>query len=135
MIVADTNIISYLFLPTVYSERASQLYKIEPEWAAPSLWRSEFRNVLALYLRQKIVTLAEALVLQDEAEALMTDQEFTVTSLQVLTLTDSSTCSAYDCEFVALAKQLSVKLVTQDKKILREFPKVAVSLDDFLVSV
>ena len=135
MIVADTNIISYLFLPTVYSERASQLYKIEPEWAAPSLWRSEFRNVLALYLRQKIVTLAEALVLQDEAEALMTDQEFTVTSLQVLTLTDSSTCSAYDCEFVALAKQLSVKLVTQDKKILREFPNVAVSLDDFLVSV
>ncbi len=133
MIVADTNIISYLFLPTVYSERASQLYKIEPEWAAPSLWRSEFRNVLALYLRQKIVTLAEALVLQDEAEALMTDQEFTVTSLQVLTLTDSSTCSAYDCEFVALAKQHSVKLVTQDKKILREFPDVAVSLDDFLV--
>jgi len=135
MIVADTNIISYLFLPTVYSERASQLYKIEPEWAAPSLLRSEFRNVLALYLRQKIVTLAEALVLQDEAEALMTDQEFTVTSLQVLTLTDSSTCSAYDCEFVALAKQLSVKLVTQDKKMLREFPDVAVSLDDFLVSV
>jgi predicted nucleic acid-binding protein len=135
MIVADTNIISYLFLPTVYSERASQLYKIEPQWAAPSLWRSEFRNVLALYLRRKIVTLAEALVLQDEAEALMTDQEFTVTSLQVLTLTDSSTCSAYDCEFVALAKQLSVKLVTQDKKILREFPNVAVSLDNYLVSV
>jgi predicted nucleic acid-binding protein len=135
VIVADTNIISYLFLPTVYSERASQLYKIEPQWAAPSLWRSEFRNVLALYLRQKIVTLVEALVLQDEAEALMTDQEFTVTSLQVLTLTDSSTCSAYDCEFVALAKQLSVKLVTQDKKILREFPDVAVSLDNYLVSV
>jgi len=122
MIVADTNIISYLFLPTVYSERASQLYKIEPEWAAPSLLRSEFRNVLALYLRQKIVTLAEALVLQDEAEALMTDQEFTVTSLQVLTLTDSSICSAYDCEFVALAKQLSVKLVTQDKKYSANSP-------------
>lgn len=135
MIIADTNIISYLFLPTVYSERASQLYKIEPEWAAPGLWRSEFRNVLALYLRQKIVTLAEALVLQEEAEALMTDQEFTVTSLQVLTLADSSTCSAYDCEFVALAKQHAVKLVTQDKKILREFPNVAVSLDNYLVSV
>ena len=122
MIVADTNIISYLFLPTVYSERASQLYKIEPEWAAPSQWRSEFRNVLVLYLRQKIVKLAEALVLQDEAEALMTDQEFTVTSLQVLTLTDSSICSAYDCEFVALAKQLSVKLVTQDKKYSANSP-------------
>ena len=132
MIVADTNIISYLFLPTVYSERASQLYKKEAEWAAPSLWRSEFRNVLALYLRQNIITLAEALMIQEEAEALMADQEFTVTSIQVLSLTHSSSCSAYDCEFVALAKQLDVKLVTQDKKMLREFPEVAVSLDDFL---
>ena len=132
MIVADTNIISYLFLPTVYSGKASRLYLQDTEWAAPSLWRSEFRNVLALYLRQRILTLAEALAIQEEAESLMADHEFTFTSVQVLTLTDSSNCSAYDCEFVALAKQLSVKLVTEDKKILREFPDVALSLDDFL---
>ncbi len=131
MIVADTNIISYLFLPTVYSEKASQLYKKDADWAAPSLWRSEFRNVLALYLRQQIITLAEALIVQEEAEALMADHEYTVTSVSVLTLTHSSS-SAYDCEFVALAKQLSAKLVTQDKKNLREFPDIAVSLDDFL---
>lgn len=132
MIVADTNIISYLFLPTVYSERASRLYLQDAEWVAPCLWRSEFRNVLALYIRQQILTLTEALLIQEEAEALMADHEFSATSVQVLTLTDSSQCSAYDCEFVALAKQLSVKLVTEDKKILREFPEVAVSLDDFL---
>jgi len=132
MIIADTNIISHLFLPTDYSEKASRLYQTDAEWAAPILWRSEFRNVLALYLRQKIITLPDALMIQEEAEALMADHEFTVTSVQVLTLTDSSQCSAYDCEFVALAKQLSVKLVTQDKKILREFPEVAASLNDFL---
>ena len=134
MIVADTNIISYLFLPTVYSEKASRLYLQDTEWAAPSLWRSELRNVLALYMRQQVITLAEALAIQEEAKALMADHEFTVTSVQVLTLTDSSHCSAYDCEFVALAKQLSVKLVTEDKKILRGFSDVAVSLDDFFVS-
>jgi predicted nucleic acid-binding protein len=132
MIVADTNIISHLFLPTDYSEKASRLYLQDAEWVAPSLWRSEFRNVLALYIRQQILSLSEALAIQEEAEALMADHEFTVTSVQVLTLTDSSQCSAYDCEFVALAKQLSVKLVTEDKKILREFPEVAISLDDFL---
>ncbi|HEY8035645.1 MAG TPA: type II toxin-antitoxin system VapC family toxin [Methylobacter sp.] len=124
MIVADTNIISYLFLPTVYSERASRLYQIDSNWAAPSLWRSEFRNVLALYLRQRIITLTEALLIQEEAEALMADHEFTVTSVQVLTLTDSGSCSAYDCEFVALAKQLDVKLVTQDKKYCANFPNL-----------
>jgi predicted nucleic acid-binding protein len=93
MIVADTNIISYLLLPTVFSDKASQLYQSDPEWAAPVLWRSEFRNVLALYLRKKLVTLAEALVIQEEAEALMRDREFTVPSVSILSLTDSSTCS------------------------------------------
>lgn len=65
MIVADTNIISYLFLPTIYSDKTSQLYRIDPDWAAPELWRSEFRNVLALYLRQNILSLTEALALHD----------------------------------------------------------------------
>ena len=88
--------------------------------------------MLALYIRQQILTLVEALLIQEETESLMADHEFSVTSVQVLTLTDSSNCSAYDCEFVSLAKQLSVKLVSEDKKILREFPDVAVSLDDFL---
>lgn len=131
MIVVDTNIISYLLLPTEFSEKASQLYQSDPEWAAPVLWRSEFRNVLALYIRKKLVTLAEALVIQEEAEELMKDREFTVPSVSILSLTDSSTCSAYDCEFVALARQLSVKLVTGDKKILAEFPDVAVSLNQY----
>ena len=128
MIVVDTNIISYLLLPTEFSEKASKLYQSDPEWAAPVLWRSEFRNVLALYLRKKLITLSEALVIQEEAEALMLDREFTVPSVSILSLTNISTCSAYDCEFVALARQLSVKLVTEDKKILAEFPDVAVSL-------
>jgi predicted nucleic acid-binding protein len=39
-----------------------------------------------------------------------------------------SDCSAYDCEFAALAMRLGVKLVTMDSKLLRAFPKYAVSL-------
>lgn len=133
MIVADTNIISYLFLPTNYSEKASRLFQIDADWAAPELWRSEFRNVLALYIRQNMLSLTEALAFQDEAESLMADREFSLPSVAVMNLVANSTCSAYDCEFVALARQLSVKLVTQDKKLLREFPETAVSLDEFLI--
>ncbi len=134
MIVADTNIISYLFLPTDYSDKASQLFIKDPEWIAPELWRSEFRNVLALYLRQNLITLTQALALQAEAESLMNDREYSIPSTDVLNLVASSACSAYDCEFVALARQLALKLVTQDKKLLREFPEIAISLDDFLLS-
>lgn len=133
MIVADTNIISYLFLPTTYSEQVSRLYRVDPDWVAPDLWRSEFRNVLALYLRQNILSLTQVLALQDEAELLMTDREYSLPSVAVMNLVADSTCSTYDCEFVALARQLSLKLVTQDKKLLREFPGTAISIDTFLL--
>jgi len=46
----------------------------------------------------------------------------------VLQLVRDSSCSAYDCEFVALAKKLSVPLVTEDKQILKDFPMISISL-------
>lgn len=58
----------------------------------------------------------------------MMEREFIVPSVSVLSLADSNSCSAYDCEFVALAKQLSVKLLTEDNKILSQFPDLTVTL-------
>jgi len=132
MIIADTNIISYLLLPTSYTDSVESLYKIDPDWAAPILWKSEFRNVMALYLRKKIITLEKAMQLQDTAESIIIQNEYDVSSSQVLTLIDESNCSSYDCEFVALAHHFDTKLVTQDKKILCEFPSTAISVSDYL---
>ena len=132
MIVVDTSIISYLLLPTTYTESVDALYKIDSGWTAPTLWKSEFRNVLALYLRKNIITLDKALQLQEAAETIMAQNEFDVTSSQVLALVNESNCSSYDCEFVALANHLNTQLVTQDKKVLREFPSTAISIKDFL---
>ncbi|MBL7003154.1 MAG: type II toxin-antitoxin system VapC family toxin [Gammaproteobacteria bacterium] len=132
MIVADTNIISYLLLPTSFSASVDTLYKIDTHWVAPILWKSEFRNVLALYLRKKLVTFEKAIQLQDSAELLMHDNEYSTSSSQVLSLVAKSTCSSYDCEFVSLAQHLNIKLVTQDIKVLREFPSNAMSIDEFI---
>ena len=132
MIIADTNIISYLLLPTSYTDSVENLYKTDPDWAAPILWKSEFRNVMALYLRKKVITLEKAMQLQDTAESIIVQNEFDVSSSQVLALIDGSNCSSYDCEFVSLALHFDTKLVTQDKKLLKEFPSTAISVSDYL---
>ena len=132
MIVADTNIISYLLLPTSYSDTVDELYKLDSEWVAPTLWKSEFRNVLALYLRKEVITFEKALQILETAESIMAQNEFDVSSAQVLALVEKSNCSSYDCEFIALAQHLNIKLVTQDKKVLREFPSVAIPVVDFI---
>ncbi len=128
MIVVDTNIIGYLYLTSNYSSLAEDAFLKDPDWSSPILWRSELRNVLALYIRKEILSLAEAQGIIEEASRLMQDREYEVTSQQVLELTATSHCSAYDCEFVALAKDLDVPLVTTDKQILKQFPGSAVSL-------
>ncbi|MBL4582982.1 MAG: type II toxin-antitoxin system VapC family toxin [Pseudomonadales bacterium] len=116
MIVADTNLISYFLLPTQYSESVDVVYKLDSDWAVPMLWRSEFRNVLALYLRKNIIDLEKALLLQETAESVLSQNEFEVSSSQVL------------------ARHLDVPLVTQDKKILKGFPSTAMTVDAFLAS-
>jgi predicted nucleic acid-binding protein len=132
MIVVDTNIVSYLLFPTPFSESVDKLYTIDSDWVAPLLWKSEFRNVLALYLRKGMITFNKALQLQDMAESIFAHNEFEVSSVQVLDLVNKSHCSAYDCEFVALAHYLNTILITQDQKILTEFPSAAISIDHFL---
>jgi len=104
------------------------LLERDSDWAAPILWRSEFRNILAGYIRRKVISFEHANSLQSEAESLLEGSEFEVDSRTVLELVRDSDCSAYDCEFVALAIKLDTRLVTMDKKLLRAFPKLTIAL-------
>lgn len=128
MIVVDANILAYLQLPGIHTPAAEALLQSDPDWAAPALWRSEFRNVLAGYLRRGALTLDQACRIQDETEDLMRGTEYEVDSASVLRLLPDSGCSAYDCEYVALATKLGVSLVTRDKQVLRAFPGVTAAL-------
>jgi len=124
MIVVDTNVLAYLWLPGDRTAQAERLLRRDPDWNAPLLWRSEFRNVLAGCLRRGDVKLETALQIADEAEGQMRGREFSVPSAQVLARVEASDCSAYDCEFVVLAEELGVLLITSDAKLLRSFPAV-----------
>lgn len=132
MIVVDTNVIAYLFLPGDQTDAARMALAADAEWVAPLLWRSEFRNVLATYIRQRQLDLPDALELQASAEALLKGREYSVESEPVLTLVGASGRSAYDCEFVALAQAVGAPLVTSDRHVLASFPETAIPLNSFL---
>ena len=131
MIVVDTNIISYFYISSERSSQAEKLLIADSHWNAPALWRSEFRNVLSQYFRKKILAFNDVLLIIQQAEKLLTDNELEIPSAHIMQLVSSSNCSAYDCEFVALAQYLNVPLITADKKVLREFPNIAKSLDSY----
>lgn len=125
MIVVDTNVLAYLALPSPYTASAEHLLAQEPDWIAPVLWRSELRSVLAQAMRKKVISYETAVAMQAEMEDFMRGSEYDVTSLDVLSLVNQSNCSAYDCEFVALARACQCSLITMDSKLQKAFPETA----------
>jgi predicted nucleic acid-binding protein len=131
VIVVDTNIMVYLWMPGELTSQALRVYRKDPQWVAPTLWRSEFLNALAVNMRRGSLAFEDALDVMERAEVLMRGQELEVASAGVLRLARESGCSAYDCEFVWLAQDLGVPLITSDKEILTKFKSIAVSMETF----
>jgi predicted nucleic acid-binding protein len=125
LIVVDTNLVAYLWIPGDGTAVAEALLARDSDWNAPLLWRSELRNVLALYLRKKLLDLPTAIEIMTRAEEQMAGHEFSVPSVAVLHAAAASRWTAYDCEFVVLARELGTKLVTTDRRLVRAFPDEA----------
>ncbi|MCC6500169.1 MAG: type II toxin-antitoxin system VapC family toxin [Anaerolineales bacterium] len=132
MIVVDANMIGYFFITGDYSPLAIQVFEKDPDWYAPMLWQSEVRSIITQYFRFKKMPLAQSQQLMNEAHDLMLEHERFVSSNLVFELVAISKCSSYDCEYVALAKETNLTLVTFDKEVLREFPQIAISPKDFM---
>ena len=130
-VVVDTNVLAYYWLPGSRTEDAIAVRKKADAWFVPQLWRSEFRNVLASYMRAGNLNADQARAAVRAAESELVEFEREVDSVDVLNLVERSECSAYDCEFVALAMAMGYTLITEDARVLRGFPNVAVNMAAF----
>jgi len=134
MIVADTNLVAYLLVEGPMLALAEEVLRRDAEWVAPALWRSEFRNVLAGLMRRGRLDFPGAAAYWREANDLVDVPGEPPDGGEILRLAHASGCTAYDCEFVALAQRLGLPLVTADSQVLKAFPETALSPQDFLGS-
>jgi len=131
MIVADSNLVAYLLIPGDKSALADEILLKDSDWAVPLICRSEVRNILTLYMRHEGMSLSQAKSTMEKAENLWRNKEYAVPSDDVLELTTRHNVTAYDGEFVALAKQLGVPLITFDKAVRKAFPGIAIDPEEF----
>ena len=128
MIVVDTNVMVHLLLGGEHGESAERLFERDPEWAAPVILTSELRNMLLGYVRRDDLTPDQANKMCDDAAEVLRGRTATVPSGHVLDIALEYDLSAYDAEFVALARTLGVPLFTLDRRILQNAGDVAMPL-------
>ena len=132
MIVVDTNVIHYCWVRGQNTLLAQAVRRRDPDWHAPFLWRSELRNILTAYLRRELLSRPQIDGILRTADHALAQKSHSVSDTSVLDVVQASTLTAYDAEFVALAKALVVPLVTADKAVLKAFPERALTMEAFV---
>lgn len=128
MIVVDTNVMVRLVMGGADGADAAVLFERETEWAAPSILMSELHNVLIGFVRRGALNSEQAKAMSEDAAVVLGGRIASVSGHQVIDVALECGLSAYDAEFVTLARVLGVPLATLDNAVLRGAADVAVSL-------
>jgi predicted nucleic acid-binding protein len=92
---------------------------------APRLLFDELLNVLVTYERKSLLADRQIMVIVEEALELIGDSLYELPPERVLAVARRTGLSGYDSQFVALAEDLDVELVTWDRQMIERCPTVA----------
>lgn len=98
----------------------------------PTIWRSEFLNVLTTAARAAVLTLQQAHETWHVALTIFGNSEIEPEGDDVLDRAAERNLSAYDAQFVVVAADLDVPLVASDRRLLAACADLAVNLEGFL---
>jgi predicted nucleic acid-binding protein len=135
VIVADANLWIALLLDHEKTDVAQAVFAIDPQWHVPLVCLSEIRNAGMAYVRRSLVSggyLADALAIW--RHLVSPGMRHDVDDALVIDRAMASGCTAYDCEYVVAAQLLEAPLLTWDKQVLKTFPDVAVTPEEFIAA-
>jgi len=131
VIIAHSSVTAALFIPGQNTKSAERVLALDPDWAAPLIWRTDLERILAHGIRRGRISLSGAVRIMEKAARLHRGREFAVPPAEVLNLANSCSCPASTCEYAVLAYGLGLPLVTADQGMLAAFADTAVHPEDF----
>jgi predicted nucleic acid-binding protein len=134
MIVVDVNVIAYRFIQGEKSALACRVQEQDPEWIVPGLWRHEFLNVLATTTRTAIFTAAEAFAVWQSAQQTLANSQRPVNYQRALACAVDYKISAYDAQYITLARSLNCLCISEDARLCKVFPGIAISMQTFITA-
>jgi predicted nucleic acid-binding protein len=132
VIVIDANILVYSLIECDSTPLAQELREKDADWRTTGLCLHEMLNVLVTYQRRSILTLAQCEELLRRATLFLQVAECEKDMPAALAAAAHHHITGYDAQYVALAQSLSAPLITEDQKLRKAVPGIALSMRDFL---
>jgi len=132
MIVVDSNIVTARNLTSALTSKAEQVEEKDPVWIVPVLWRYEFQNILATVIKAKQIKPEQASDIWERVSRILSDNECEPSASKVIELVAEYGITAYDGQFIAVALEMGIPCVTEDRELQEKFPGIAISMDEFL---
>lgn len=130
MRLVDINVLAYLVIEGEQNKNAQRLYELDSDWHTEEFAFIELTNVLTTYLRTGVLTMRDCIETFDKAENIIGYNSHTVSHLDVLATAHEFRISAYDARYIALARELGVPLITEDKQLRKAAPELTISIDE-----
>jgi predicted nucleic acid-binding protein len=129
-ILIDTNVLVDLSVGVEELRiDAEKLRRKHPVWVTSPLCRYEFGNVLSTYVRRKLVSKGDGLLILKQGLNMV---RFCHECDEAVIFAEAyaSALSFYDATYAACARQLNIQLYTRDKKLLKNCPEIAHAISD-----
>jgi predicted nucleic acid-binding protein len=133
--LVDTNVLVALFLESSpFFEAAQELYRRDNHWRTETHALVELTNALTRYIRVGELEWQAAANALADAERRFGPDVWAAPNEQAMRTALARGVSAYDARFLVAARELGVKLVTEDTKLRRAAPELTQSLDEALAT-
>ena len=130
MVAVDCNVLVHLLLEGEQTPRARALLEHDADWHSEALIFAELTNVLATAMRARHMPLNDASMVLTQAEGVLEASLHAANNYAVLATAQHYRVSAYDARYLVVARNLGVKLVTDDAKLRKSAPDLTESLTE-----
>jgi len=128
MIAVDSNVLAYLLIENRQTPDARALLARDSDWHSDVFCLVELTNVLATAMRVRRMDLSRARAALAEAHDVIQPGLHEATHFETLGIAAEFGVSAYDARYVAVARNLGVRLVTEDTRLRNAAPALTQSL-------
>ena len=130
MIAVDCNVLAYLLIDGDQTARARALLAQDADWHSEGLILVELTNVLATAMRARRMSMNDATAVLTQARGVVEPGLHGADPYESLAMAAQYRVSAYDARYLVVARDLGVKLVTEDAQLRGAAPKLTQSLAD-----